>query len=94
MRPLEASSNQNKALLTIQTSQELQILHMDFASGFGYLTYSTDDLKSQNGSRLSSLKFNKSSAVAEMGDCLATIDMGRKVGGCRDPICRGSWVPI
>jgi len=23
---------------------------------------------------------NKSSAVAEMGDCLATIDMGRKLG--------------
>ena len=30
---------------------------------------------------------NKSSAVAEMGDRLATIDMGRKVG-------RPSWVPI
>ena len=26
------------------------------------------------------LKLNKSSAVAEMGDRLATIDMGRKVG--------------
>jgi len=29
---------------------------------------------------------NKSSAVAEMGDRLATIDMGRKVGGCCAPI--------
>jgi len=26
------------------------------------------------------IKTNKSSAVAEMGDCLATIDMGQKVG--------------
>jgi len=25
---------------------------------------------------------NKCSAVAKIGDCLATIDMGRKVGGC------------
>ena len=32
---------------------------------------------------------NKSSAVAEMGDRLATVDMGRKVAmGC----CGGSWV--
>jgi len=40
---------------------------------------------------------NKSSAVAEMGDRLATIDMGRKVGGgCCGPFLeeRGSWVPI
>jgi len=28
------------------------------------------------------IKTNKSSAVAEMGDCLATIDMGQKEGGC------------
>jgi len=28
---------------------------------------------------------NKSSAVAEMGDRLATIDMGRKVVGCCAP---------
>jgi len=28
---------------------------------------------------------NKSSAVAEMGDRLATIDMGRKEGGCCAP---------
>jgi len=28
---------------------------------------------------------NKSSAVAEMGDRLATLDMGRKVGGCCAP---------
>ena len=35
----------------------------------------------------------KSSPVAEMGDRLATIDMGRKVGVlCRFPW--GSWVPI
>jgi len=32
---------------------------------------------------------NKSSAVAEMGDRLATIDMGRKVGRG----CCGGWVP-
>jgi len=34
----------------------------------------------------------KSSAVAEMGDRLATINMGRKIGGCAP--FRGSWFPI
>jgi len=34
------------------------------------------------------LDFNKSSAVAEMIDHLATIDMGRKVGGCCAPFGR------
>jgi len=30
-----------------------------------------------------------------MGDRLATIDMGRKVGeGCCVPFCWGSWVPF
>ena len=32
---------------------------------------------------------NKSSAVAELGDRLATIDTGRKVGGCCAPFLRG-----
>ena len=32
----------------------------------------------------------KSSAVAEMGDCLATIGMGRKWGGA----AVGGWVPM
>jgi len=37
----------------------------------------------------------KSSAVAKMGDHLATIDMGHKVGeGCCAPFCWDSWVPI
>ena len=36
----------------------------------------------------------KSSAVAEMGDRLATIDMGRKVGGVVLLFGEGSWVPI
>jgi len=31
---------------------------------------------------------NNSSAVTEMGDLLATIDMGRKVGGCCAPFLR------
>jgi len=35
----------------------------------------------------------KSSAVAEMGDRLATIDMGRKVVGCCAPFRGGSWAP-
>jgi len=35
---------------------------------------------------------NKSSAVAEMGDRLATVDLGRKLGGCA-PFLVGSWVP-
>jgi len=42
-------------------------------------------------------KDNKSSAVAEMGDRLATIDMRRKVGGvCCAPLHWGgrSWVPM
>jgi len=34
-------------------------------------------------------KMNKSSAVAEMGDCLATTGMGRKMGGA----AVGGWVP-
>jgi len=34
---------------------------------------------------------NKSSAVAEMGDRLAAIDMGLKVGGCCAPFREGSW---
>ena len=37
------------------------------------------------------LKMNKSSAVAEMGDRLATIGMGRKWGGAA---VHGVWVPI
>jgi len=36
---------------------------------------------------------DKCSAVAEMGDRLATIDMGRKEGGLLYSF-RGSWVPI
>jgi len=40
-------------------------------------------------------KCNKSSAVAESGDRLATIDMSRKVGrGCCAPFRGGSWVLI
>jgi len=35
----------------------------------------------------------KSSASAEMGDRLATIDMGRKLGAAV-PLWRGSWVTI
>ena len=37
---------------------------------------------------------NKSSAVAEMGDRLATTDMGRKVEELLCPFPWGSWVPI
>jgi len=36
---------------------------------------------------------NKCSAVAEMGDRLATTDMGRKLGGGLFPFW-GIWVPI
>jgi len=36
---------------------------------------------------------NKSSAVAEMGDRLATIDMGRKVGVCCAPFHGGGAGP-
>jgi len=35
---------------------------------------------------------NKSSAVAEMDDHLATIDMDRKLGAVR--LLGGSWIPI
>jgi len=41
--------------------------------------------------QLHSKNIYKSSAVAEMGDCLATVDMARKVGRC---CCGGRWVPI
>jgi len=33
----------------------------------------------------------KNSAVVEMGDCLATIDMGRKVEGCCAPFRGGIY---
>ena len=36
---------------------------------------------------------NKSSAVDQMGDRLATIDMGGKLGGV-PPFVGGSWIPI
>jgi len=36
----------------------------------------------------------KSSAVAEMGNHLATIDVGRKVGAAVPLSVRGGWVPI
>jgi len=36
---------------------------------------------------------NKYLAVVEMGDHLATIDMGRKLRGCI-PFGRGSWIPM
>jgi len=45
------------------------------------------------GLSVTSVLFNKSSAVAEMVDRLATIDMGRKVG-VLCPFTWGSWVPI
>jgi len=35
--------------------------------------------------KLYGVSLNKCSAVAELGDRLATIDMGRKVGGCSSP---------
>ena len=38
--------------------------------------------------------FNNSSAVAEMGDRLATIDMGQKLGGSSAFFSWRSWVPI
>jgi len=37
------------------------------------------------------VKFNKSSAVAQTGDHWATIDMGRKEGGCWAP-CNTMWL--
>ena len=42
-----------------------------------------------DGMQLQGKFFNKSSAVAEMGDRLATIGMGRKWGGA----AVGGWVP-
>jgi len=40
--------------------------------------------------------FNKSSAVAELGDRVTTTDIGRKVGGGCAPLFfgGGSWVPM
>jgi len=37
---------------------------------------------------------NKSSAVAEKGDHLATIDMGRKLGAAVPLFVGMSWLPI
>ena len=38
--------------------------------------------------------YNKCSAVAEMGDRLATTNTGRKLGACAPFLGMGSWVPI
>jgi len=46
------------------------------------------------GNIIRGVGWNKSSAVAEMGDRLATIDMGRKVGrGCYAPFCGAELGP-
>ena len=37
---------------------------------------------------------NKCSAVAEMGDRLVTIDIGRKLGAVHAHFGRESWVPM
>jgi len=37
---------------------------------------------------------NKCSAVAEMGDLLVTIDIGRKLGAVHALLGEGSWVLI
>jgi len=37
---------------------------------------------------------NKSSAVAEIGDHLGTIDIGRKEGGVAMPLLGINWIPI
>jgi len=36
----------------------------------------------------------QNSAVAQIGNNLATIDMGQKLGGGAVPLLGGSWVPI
>jgi len=53
----------------------------------GYRGYSLNEM--------SNLVLNKSSAVAQMGDCLATIDVGRKVGRgcCCSPFRGGAGSP-
>jgi len=43
--------------------------------------------------RTGASEFNKCSAVAEMGDCLATIDTGRKERGCCAPLGGGAGFP-
>ena len=40
------------------------------------------------------LHLNKCSAVAEMGDCLATIDMDRRLYGCRQFLMWRAAVPL
>jgi len=58
-----------------------------------FQNYFTDRRASTNCGTLVSEK-NKSPAVAEMGDRLATIDMGRKQGALLCPFPReGSWAP-
>jgi len=40
------------------------------------------------------MKSNKSSAIAEMGDRLATIDMGRHADNRHAVLLSGGWVPM
>ena len=57
-----------------------------------YLLYSFNNYYVKNIHIIA--EYNKCSAVAEMGDCLATIDMGQKLGGSAPVLGTGSWVPI
>jgi len=52
-------------------------------------------MKQIEQSFIANVKLNKCSAVAEIGDRLATVDMGRKWGAAVSPFFGGgSWVPI
>jgi len=62
-----------------------------FVIGMGWAMPSTD-INSDINQRIKTVQ-NKCSAVAEMGDRLATIHKGRKLEGCV-PVGRGSWVPM
>ena len=59
--------------------------------------HSTKQKECEFASQVKISNVYKSSAVAEMGDRLATVDMDRNVGGYCVPLFvggRGSWVPI
>ena len=62
---------------------------------FAFKVFARIENEQATASYASLLLLYKCSAVAEMGDRLVTIDMGRKLGaGAVPPFLEGSWVPI
>jgi len=67
------------------------ILYLFFSPTWQDIACNSPDVLTVNGVNTKSCMthYNRSSAIAEAGDRLATIDMDRKVGGCCVPFLGG-----